>query len=197
MSPLPTTLALYRNIKTQPTWCGFDIGAETDLTYKRGHFLSPSPDGTTWIFHAYASLSNFADLHRSLESLDLDDEDNLLVPFVLTKWEGTQLRRLDRELVEMFAAVDGCRGVGMSSNQIIAPFYARTVLDFTSTWTLSPLRNPSRHSVSSERHAVFPYVMYDLLRAMTTGASWGKCATRGSQWSVYILPMVASPSADG
>lgn len=74
----------------------------------------------------------------------------------------------------------------MSTRDIITIVYSRTVLDFTSSWMLSPSKNGSRHS--DNRQAVLPPAMRDILRHMLMNWFWAASAINGPITVVNIHP---------
>jgi len=111
--------------KAVPSIYPITIDPNRHYTYGRGYFLSIDAETGLITFHAWSSLSDFADPDRKEDRLHHTNQNNRLVPYKLSQKHYEILQKIDQKILDAFEEHDES---GTTADLKLA-FYMRWVLD--------------------------------------------------------------------
>lgn len=139
----PTLLTFQPNRTIKPTWYPIQglITPQTDLSYRRGRWITGN-NTLGYTFHAYTHPSQSPDMDRLLTTVNPRDPKYKQLPLQVTKKDGKLLMRLDQAIEQKLAELQEHRIGELTPNEedelLIAPFYARSVIDYAALQNVTP-----------------------------------------------------------
>lgn len=174
--PRPTLLTFEPNPDIVPTWYPVRhlITETTDLTIQRGRWITG--DNTSgYIFHAYTAPEDAVDHDRLLATVNQRDPKYKCIPCKLAKGKGKLLIRLEEAIEQAFTVLQANWNREMSAEEenrlIIAPLYARAVMDHAAVLQCRPANREDRKR-GKEVWAILPRALEVLLKNFKNKWYW-------------------------